>query len=65
MIATTIINSMSVKGGVVTAMLAEQFAEGGIITLTPEVRDGKLIWTCRANLQDRYLPAECRNRTGP
>lgn len=56
---------MSVKGGVVTAMLAEQFAEGGIITLTPEVRDGKLIWTCRANLQDRYLPAECRNRTGP
>lgn len=48
------------KGGVVTIYFGPRVAEGGVVTRTPQPRDGALHWTCRSNLRDRYLPAGCR-----
>jgi len=49
-------------GGIVRIEIADEIEKGGVITLAPTPKDGKLVWKCRAsNIHRRNLPSECRN----
>lgn len=61
-ISSKTVKSMQVeRGGVVRITLADTFIEDGIVTLTPQPKDGRLEWTCSSNLDRRLLPARCRD----
>lgn len=47
--------------GVVLIELKDDVAQGGMIRLTPTPQGGELQWKCTSNLQQRHLPASCRD----
>jgi len=38
----------------------EKNIEGTRIVLTPEVKDERLVWTCKGTIEKEYLPAKCQ-----
>jgi type IV pilus assembly protein PilA len=61
-ISSKTVKSMQVeRGGVVRIMLDDTLVEDGILTLTPQPKDGVLQWKCSSNLDRRQLPSICRD----
>lgn len=49
------------RGGVLVIQLIEQEPfRGRTLTLTPQRQGSALSWTCKSDLQARYLPSRCR-----